>query len=352
MFSIMPLLTLALLIFAMFIAIIKRDDKSSLGSFLLFILLVLLAGLRDGSSMPDYHVYVDYYHEVTASLFNPHVEPSIYAISKLASYLFGEDPKGMFLIYALLGVGLKWFSLKKLSPLFFFSIVVYISNYFILNEMIQIRAGVASGIILLSIIPLYERHLGRFLFFIACATLFHYSAIIAVFLWFIPIKSFNKQFYIIAIFAAYIIYLLNINVLNSFFESISSIPIFERMGSYSSMERRDRFEITPFGPFALSRLVICLFMIRFSHQISKHYKYANLLLKMYLIGFISYVVLTPFPEFAVRICQLLMTTEICLIPCLIYIVRPLRKAKVYILLYALLSFVTNVMFTTYFSFSL
>lgn len=47
MFSIMPLLTLALLIFAMFIAIIKRDDKSSLGSFLLFILLVLLAGLRD-----------------------------------------------------------------------------------------------------------------------------------------------------------------------------------------------------------------------------------------------------------------------------------------------------------------
>ena len=41
------------------------------------------------------------------------------------------------------------------------------------------------------------------------------------------------------------------------------------------------------------QLVICLFMIRFSHQISKHYKYANLLLKMYLIGFISYVVLTP-----------------------------------------------------------
>ncbi len=94
MFSIMPLLTLALLIFAMFIAIIKRDDKSSLGSFLLFILLVLLAGLRDGSSMPDYHVYVDYYHEVTASLFNPHVEPSFYAISKLASYFVWRRPKG------------------------------------------------------------------------------------------------------------------------------------------------------------------------------------------------------------------------------------------------------------------
>ena len=110
-------------------------------------------------------------------------------MKKIIYSLIGPYPIYLFLLFAILGVSFKLIAIKQLTELWFLSLILYLSNFFILHEMTQIRAGVASAFLLLCVKPIYDRDLKRFLLFAVLGFLFHYSAIVILPLWFLGIKA-------------------------------------------------------------------------------------------------------------------------------------------------------------------
>lgn len=140
----------------------------------LTILLILIAGFS-GPISQDYNNYISSYNEVINGRYR--TDFSFIVISKIVHLIF-NNPLYLFLIYAILGVSLKISAIKKLSQFWFFSILIYFSYSFLLHEMTQIRAGVASAFVLLSIPSIYEKKLKSFLLYAGVAIFFHYSALV------------------------------------------------------------------------------------------------------------------------------------------------------------------------------
>lgn len=137
-------------------------------------LMVLAAGLRDGNTVSDYKTYLNMFqYPEEAST----VEPTFTLIGSLVKAVC-PWPVLLFVIYASIGVTCKILAIKRLTSLLFLSLVIYISNVYLLHDMTQIRAGVASGIFLLAIRPLAEHKIFRYTALILLASLFHYSALL------------------------------------------------------------------------------------------------------------------------------------------------------------------------------
>jgi len=348
-------ITLSALVLASIFALISDQivspQRSARLFFLMGIILICVAGFRDGQNMPDYLTYLGLYKRETAGYFSYFIEVSFHYIVKLSNLIDKGNPLIFFLIYALLGVTLKLFSIKNLSSpdLYFYSLVIYVSNYFILHEMIQIRAGVATAIILLSIVPLYKREFRQFLILIGLATLFHYSSIIFLFLWFLKPNKYNKIWYIGLIPIAYLIHFSSIHM-STFLENLTPFRIINlKMATYVNKARAIRLATNIFGMFIFTRMVILIYFTYFAKQIKQHNKYIYILLKCYAIGIFIYIALSQFPNIAVRISRTLMVSEIIIIPNLIYTIKGRKLPRLIIIFYGLLVFYLNVYFTTFFS---
>lgn len=341
---------IVLIIVSIFSFVLGTRPTLKTNIFFLFIgiTLVLLAGFRNGDKMPDYLTYVGLYHQIISGNFVYFIEFSFIYLSVFSNYVVQGEPIFLFFIYAIFGVTLKLYSIRKLSKLCFFSLIIYICNYFILHEMIQIRAGVASGFILLSILPLYERKFKFFILLITLATLFHYSSIIFLLLWFLTSKPFNRVYYFLFILLAFIIHFARIDPISITMKFIPEEYFSVKM-DYIDKDRANDLAINVFGIFAITRIIIFSYFLFYEKTIKKHNNYFTILLKYYFLGVFSYVSLAYYPEIAVRIGYTLMTSEIIIIPALVYTIKSKFISRILIVIYALLAFFFNVFFTTYFN---
>lgn len=325
-------------------------QKSQILFSIFLIFLIFVAGFRNGGAMPDYATYAGYYGRVVEGQFTYFIEVSFVYIVRLSNIILNGNSIVLFVIYAIIGVSLKGYAIKKLSHLFFYSLVIYISNYFILHEMIQIRAGVATAFILLSIVQLYDRSIRNFVVLICCATLFHYSSIIFLSLWFLNTNRYNKILYIGLVPIAYLVHFLfsGVNAISFISNYIPFVGIVDKLATYSNDGGGDLNKINVFGLFSLTRIFILIFFTFFASLIQRHNKYFYILLKMYALGIFTYIALSMYPHIAVRISYTLLVSEIIIIPTLIYTIRGYYFPRFIVVLYGLLAFYLNVYFTSYF----
>ena len=315
-----------------------------------FLILTVVAGFRDGETMPDYEVYQGLYSRVNSFVFLYFIEISFIFIAKLSFLIISGNPIVLFVIYAILGVSLKMYFIKKISNLCFYSLVIYISNYYIIHEMIQIRAGVATAFIFLSIISLYNNERKSFLILMGCAFLFHYSSIIFLLLWFLKSNKYNKILYVSLIPIAYLMHYSGTDPISLIVKALPS-DLVSLKGAYLDKERSGRLAINVLGIFILTRVFILFYFTFFVNQIKKYNKYIFILLKFYTLGVFAYIAFAKYPEFAVRISYTLMIGEIIIVPTLIYTIKGYYLPRLIVILYGVLAFLLNVYFTTYFNFS-
>ena len=174
----------------------------------LAIVLITIAAFRGEGVDRDYSNYVSYFHEQDF-LF---VEPSFVLISIIIHFIVGPYPIFLFIFFAILGVSLKFIAIKQLTELWFLSLVIYISYFFILQDLTQIRAGVATSFLLLCIKPIKERNWKKFLLFSFLAFSFHYSALLIFPLWFLGGKS-GRKWLFFSIPISYLVYFSGINLI-------------------------------------------------------------------------------------------------------------------------------------------
>jgi hypothetical protein len=300
-------------------AVSKDRQSESLFYILIGLILFLIAGFRTPGIDKDYWGYVDYYNDILYKSF-VNVEPSFILITNFVHKTF-HDYKVVFIIYAFCGVSIKLFAINRLTQFTLLSLLVYFGLYFVLQEMTQIRAGVASGLLLLSIKPIKEKKIWTFLgiFLIACTV--HFSCIIMLPLYFLSSDKINVYVYALLLPFAYVVYFSGFSLL-SLVQNLIPIPLVQvKMSSYNNYAAEDN-TINLFNVVHLMKCALSyVFLINYK-LIAKKNEYGILLIKIYIIALFIFVALAQVPAMSSRMGELLMVVEIVLIPFLMYIFRP------------------------------
>ena len=295
--------------------------KVEWNSFLYWIIGVVLVGFstfRIGDAFPDYTNYVEYYYSVIRgeSVF---VEYSFYIITYIATFLF-HSPLGVFFIYGLSGVFLKLCAIKQMSQLCFLSIVIYIANTFLVQELIQIRAGIAAGILLFCIKPILERRWKKFILLVITAFFFHSSALAVLPLWFLKPNRLNVYFWGLLIPIGYVFAFLHINI---FFFSVPLVQ--DKIDIYLSLQ--DTEDINLFNVLFIIKCFIGYLFLYYSSLLYFYNKYIFLLLKIYMLSLFSFLLFSSTPTIAFRLQGLYEVVDIVLFPYMIYIFKPWSLGK-------------------------
>lgn len=295
--------------------------------FALFCFLFVFAGFRDIYVDRDYSTYVRNvqkllgenieYTKIENILF---VEPAYFFIPYFSSIFWGSNYYlGMFAIFAFLGV---WAKLKSfyLSNSTFLSVLLYVSGYFFLHEMTQIRTGVAAGIVLLGFRYIYERRFFLYLLHIVAACTFHYSSILFIPIYFLNTKTLNKTIWysIIAITMMLVITRVDaVHILENYFGFIDKVKVY-------LIATKEKASAAPKYIISKEWLISLMLTIAFLYKseiLKEKNKYFILLLKVNIISILSLVLFSSIPVFANRIYELFGIVQIVLYPCAIFLFR-------------------------------
>ena len=323
-----------------FIALLERYvGKYRLYLYIILgITLILTAGLREVGIDPDSanYEYTFINNDSQSSSITDNIEFSYLWISSILNF-FTNDVHVLFLFYAFLGLTFKFIAFRRLTEFWFLPVVVYISYYFIIHEMMQIRTGVLSGLFLLAIHFQGEGKKLKALLLMLLGTLFHYSGLILLPVLFLSsdYMSLKKRFlWALAIPLSYIVFFLGINVIFT-----SDIPLVgAKLITYQTGEESGTGSgfVNVFRPLHLFAIALFSYLLYFYDTIVEKNKYFTLLLKTFIIGFCSYQILGFLPVLAQRVNMLYFSVTIPMYCCIYYTIRPKWPA---ILTVALVSFI-------------
>lgn len=282
--------------------------------FLQTISLILFATFRGIDFDRDQSLYL-YSFNSTQSLEN--LEYSFSIIVNIVKKISGNFVWLLF-IYALIGVSLKLIAIKKMTEFFFLSIVVYISNTYILQDLTQIRAAVCSGFLLLSLIPLYNRNIKLFYLFAILAISFHFSGIPILFLYFLDPKEINTKIWSLLLPMSYIFLFIGLTPLG--LAKIFSLELIQKKLEvyFSAGKEVGSEKVNVFNTLVIFRFIFTYILLFNIEKIYKKNKYAIILLKVYIISQILLVQLSEVTTLAMRFNELFGVVEMIVIPFVLY----------------------------------
>lgn len=261
-------------------------DKKILYAVLGFV-MVMIAGLREVGSVPDTETYEDMFYAKEGDITALLTEPSFKIISDiLQSMSLGVT--GLFFTYALISIPIHLTALWKLSKMPFLTLTLYISYYYMMHDMVQMRGAVASGLFLWAIYFYVEHKKLYTLLLILLGTFFHYSAIAGLLIFFLGNGFPRWQRYFL-----YAIVPIGIVVYFTHFDIFSIIP--DEWGGLKLMKYRTmrekgmddelagwKFEI---NILIWMRIVLYYCCIFYHDYLVKHFKYTSIAIKLQGLGF-------------------------------------------------------------------
>ncbi|HOK63557.1 MAG TPA: EpsG family protein [Soehngenia sp.] len=306
--------------------------------------LILIAGFRpigiDGDSLN----YVSVLHISLSEANFIDKEPAFWIINELNKILFGGNEQTFFLIFAILGVSLKLIAIRKYSLLPILSIFTYVSMYFVLHEMTQIRAGVATAIFLFALEDIKNRNFKGYFLKTILAMLFHYSAIIMLLVYFInPNKLNTKLFLTLPILGIILGILLAIfkDISLSIFSNITSVlPQFigSKIELYILLLYDGKFsDINIFNFLYLSLIFIYYFSLLNYRKMKSQYDI--IFIKISGIMLFSFYFFTFLPVLAFRVSEFFGVIFIFLIPHVLLTIKQKSIASIPFIIWLMIYFI-------------
>lgn len=312
-----------LLLFIIIISLIFLEeylgDYNKYAYWGLCVILILFCGFRTIGVDPDSGAYEEIFLNKGD---NPKllIESSFLFLSEIIRS-FTDDVHFLFLLFAILGITIKFYALRQLSPWYFLPLVIYFGNYFILHDFIQIRAAVASGMLLLAVKPLSEGKKGKAIVCFLIANVFHYSSIA-----FYPILFFNNSLSQIWKYALIAILPIGVVLFLLHYDFFSAIPIpyiQDKIEIYKELVEIGIFEeLTLKYVFIWIQYAIILYSLYFYDTIYEHCPALPLLLKITAYSMACFFVFSSIAVVAARLHELLGIVELVLFPCVFYTIRP------------------------------
>ncbi|WP_421274764.1 EpsG family protein [Aeromonas veronii] len=326
----------------------QRVDWELKFIFFLGLLLILLAAFKTPGVDADSMTYIgDVFTPVSQmSLLNK--EPMFWFIVLINQWVFSASYTGFFFIYALLGVGVKIYAINEILPnRVFFPFLVYCFIFYLVHEFTQIRGGVAIGLFLLSLKYVYHNNPQKFFFINAIAIMFHYSALIALPVYFMSGKKINVKFYsllpflgiLFAIFLHFLDLADKASLIKYFSDHLPSQIGFKLSLYASLLTENTQSEINLFNFFYLSIICFYYFSLWNLNKISKHSEFIFISLKLTGVMIFCFYFFSFFPVMAYRLSEFYGISLVILLPSLAFAFRQVFIAKVFIFFWLLLYFI-------------
>lgn len=168
---------------------IKERDKIVL-FFLIGIGMILIAGTRDIYDTPDSDNYERMFYSAK-TLDSVIREPSFTFIAYYLKEL-GLGINALFFTYAIMSIPLRLHIIWKMSSMPLITLAIYISHYYQLHDLMQIRAAVASALFLFAVYYRVEKNNKYAVLCLLVGTLFHYSALAGFIIFMFSSKPLKK----------------------------------------------------------------------------------------------------------------------------------------------------------------
>lgn len=312
-----------------------------------FIILFIVAGFRGRFVSRDYENYINFFNIIKeGGIVSELSEPSFYLITYFVN-LFTESYLLVFVIYAFLGVLFKLYAIKNLMGIkeSFLAIIIYLSNFFFLHEMTQIRIGVASAFFLIGIPHIYNQNFIKYLIFILIGAFFHLSILVTLPFYFLNSKKLNPINWIFLLSFNLIFYLLNLSLLD-IIRIVTPSDYMIKIDAYKQfmLELTNSTTISIFNRF-LVYLILNLVLLYNWRVLAEKNRYFILLLKLSFISLSIAFFFYDFYLFAFRFSELIGVVQICLFASIGFVFKDKFTGASIVLLLALFLIFINITMT-------
>lgn len=325
----------------------NKINKTTFLFIIIGIVLFLITGL--GPVKGDFlglSNFVKYY--VSYKKINLIVEPAFWFIVIISvfisKYLVVSPVRLMIISYGILGVSLNLYAIKKISYFPFLALIVYLGVSYYLHQLTLAREGIASAIFMLAVPNIVNKNFKSYLFKTIVATLFHYSAFVMFFAYFINRKkseTFEFLFYLILPFIGIGLYFMKIGKL-IIMHILPYLPIFIQIklnGYLNSIPKKGVNHFDMHGITILGFIAIYYF---FLFNINKIKKPLDKVLAK-LLGWLIFIFYTFafLPVISGRMISQFGfgAIIILLLPELVFIVKEKKIAYLIVILYSVLIFI-------------
>lgn len=262
--------------------------------FVFVLLFALYCGCINFPFSTDYYVYKGYYdyapETIDFEIDNDLADYGFIWLNMIIKYYGGSLNDVYFVICSTI-ILIYFIMIKKFTPYIFCAWYLLFARFFELQNIVQIRQGLAIVIMLYALKYIYEKNIIKYIIFIIIATLIHKTLIVALVLYPLAKINWNKKKVAIFIILSSILYVIPItNILfNIFLPTIGvEVPKFDFYQGTVYAE-----ETSLLGN--ISRLIIGTFLVYFLLKV-KEKLYCNIFLTMILLGIF---VMCAFSDFGI-----------------------------------------------------
>lgn len=284
-------LSLALLFTACMISSFWEERFLQRDKIILYVIfgiaMILIAGLREVGYTPDSLEYENMYYGTGNIIIRKTSEPSFLFISEFLRNL-SLGVNALFLTYATISIAVHLPILWKLSRMPLLTLTIYISYYYMMQEIVQMRAGVAAGFFLWAIYYYVEKRKAMTLGCILLGTFFHYSAAAGLLLFVMrdQLPQWEKIVLYLLIPVGLVFYFVDIDLSRLIPEQIGG----DKLEAYRSLKDRgieDDYAGWPLRNNILiwMNMVLYTASIYYSELLAKHCKYVIIAIKVQALGF-------------------------------------------------------------------
>lgn len=319
----MPVVVTILVVFGL-LFYHKKNRLNAVLAASLVIFLGLVAGTRNSGFDGDYIEYTRLFkltlHSGNYLQLLSQYEPVLVFLPKLLS-LLGLDTEavvqGCFLSIAFCGVFAKLKAIYE-EEFFVWSVLLYVSYWFYSQEMITIRAGVASGIFLMSLRDLARDDHKKFFVKIVIAALFHYSSIVYGLVWLAERFRLSIKILLGGLILSFGIAVAKVNLLTILFLD----RIFPKVQTYINLVSVNGEQGVNLFNFRVVFGLMMLFFFLISRRYLSEDRFFNLLLRIHILSLILFFALSPAAMvFSLRIFDMLSVAQILSYPYLLRIFK-------------------------------
>lgn len=266
----------------------RLRDRDKLFFYCIFgVAMILIAGMREVGSTPDTDsyeaLYYAYDNEVKMMLY----EPTFNIIANfLQSLSLGVN--ALFFAYAIISIPIHLTLFWKMSKLPLLTLTIYISYYYMMHEMVQIRAGVAAGLFLWAIYFYVQKRKLLTLIFIVWAILFHYSAAagLVIFLFSNRLPNWQRVVLCALVPIGLAVYFSHINLATLIPDELGGAKLMR----YRELEEQGNSDLQEGWKLERNLLIwlnimvyyVCIF---FHDYLVKHFKYVTIAIKVQALAF-------------------------------------------------------------------
>ncbi len=250
--------------------------------------MICIAGLRAVGSTPDTESYELMYYQKSNIILAKATEPTFELISSiLRSMSLGVN--ALFFAYAIISVPIHLAAFWKISKMPFITLTIYVSYYYMMHEMVQIRAGVAAGLFLLAIYYYVEKKKAIAFAFILLGTTFHYSAAAGLVIFFLRdrLPKWQKVILSMIVPIGLVVYFSHIDISRIIPDELigTKLALYREMRD-KGIEDEHRGWPLEINILIWMNIVLYYASIYYSEYLMKHCKYVNIAIKIQAVAFI------------------------------------------------------------------